>query len=149
MRKMNVEEMFVIATAVVLAVESMEKKKRKRRKWVKSWLSKRDTYSHVNLINELKLEPDDYRNYLRMDENTYLELLHLITPQIERQDTRMRRAITPHERLSSTLRFLASGRSFEDLKYTAIISPQALGKIIPETCRAICIALKDYIKVCW
>lgn len=143
---MNIEEMCLIATAVVLAVEE-KKKKRKRRIWVKSWLSKRDIYSHVNLINELKLQPDDYRNYLRMDENTYVELLPLVAPLIEYQDTRMRKAITPHERLSSTLRFLATGRSFEDLKYSTIISPQALGKIIPETCQAMCIALKDYIKV--
>ena len=42
----------------------------------------------------------------------------------------MRRAVTPHERLSVTLRFLATGRSYEDLKFSAAISPQALGVII-------------------
>lgn len=68
---MNIEEMCLIATAVVLAVGE-KKKKRKRRIWVKSWLSKRDIYSHVNLINELKLQPDDYRNYLRVDEKEHL-----------------------------------------------------------------------------
>lgn len=145
---MNVEEMCLIATALVLATGTIEKNKRKRRKWVKLWLADRDRHSHVNLLNELKVEPDDYRNYLRMDENIYIELLHLVTPLIERQDTRMRKAITPHERLSSTLRFLATGRSFEDLKYSTIISPQSLGKIIPETCAAICVVLKDYIKAC-
>ena len=60
-----------------------------------------------------------------MDENTYLELLNLVTPLIERKDTVMRPAITAHERLTTTLRYLATGRKFEDLKYsTIIISPQ-------------------------
>jgi hypothetical protein len=43
----------------------------------------------------------------------------------------MRRAVTPHERLSVNLRFLATGRSYNDLKFSAAISPPALGVIIP------------------
>lgn len=41
------------------------------------------------------------------DEDTYIELLNLVTPLIKKQDTVMRKAITPHERLSTTLRLLA------------------------------------------
>jgi hypothetical protein len=59
----------------------------------------------------------------------------------------MRQAITPHERLRATLIFLATGSSNEDLKFSTIMSPQALGKIIPETCRAIYKVLKEYYKV--
>jgi hypothetical protein len=44
---------------------------------------------------------------------------------IEKQKTRMRRTISAEERLTPTLRFLATGRSFEDLKFTTVISPQA------------------------
>jgi hypothetical protein len=47
-----------------------------------------------------------------------------------------------------TLQFLATGRSYEDLKFSAAISPQALGVIIPETRAAIYEVLKkDYLKV--
>ncbi|CAK1587984.1 unnamed protein product [Parnassius mnemosyne] len=82
-----------------------------------------------------------------MDEKTYLTLLSKVTPLIQKQDTIMRTAISPHERLSVTLRFLATGRSYECLKYSALISPQALSKIIPETCDAIYKVLqKDYLK---
>jgi hypothetical protein len=49
----------------------------------------------------------------------------------------MRKAISPHERLSATLRFLATGRSCKDLEFTTIMSKQILSEIIPETCRAI------------
>ncbi|VEN57307.1 unnamed protein product [Callosobruchus maculatus] len=45
----------------------------------------------------------------------------------------MRQSISPHERLTATLRFLATGRSYEDLKFSVAISPQALRQIIPET----------------
>lgn len=83
-----------------------------------------------------------------MDEKTYLTLLSKVTPLIQKQDTIMRTAISPHERLSVTLRFLATGRSYECLKYSVLISPQALSKIIPETCDAIYKVLqKDYLNV--
>lgn len=60
----------------------------------------------------------------------------------------MRKAITPHKRLTATLRFLATERNYEDLKYSTLISPQALSYIIPETCNAIYKVLKtQYMKV--
>ena len=60
----------------------------------------------------------------------------------------MRKAITPHERLTATLRFLATGASYEDLKFGTRISAQALGRIVAETCKAIYDALVgEYMKV--
>uniref|UniRef100_A0A182PWM2 DDE Tnp4 domain-containing protein n=1 Tax=Anopheles epiroticus TaxID=199890 RepID=A0A182PWM2_9DIPT len=37
--------------------------------------AKRSALSHVNLMEELRLEPTDWLNYLRMDEDSYLWLL--------------------------------------------------------------------------
>ena len=79
--------------------------------------------SHGQLLQELRLELQDYNNYLRMNETTYLELLSMITPYIEKSDTMFRSAITPHERLTATLRFFATGTSYEDLKFPTMISP--------------------------
>lgn len=60
----------------------------------------------------------------------------------------MRISIPPEERLIETLRFLATGRSYEDLKFSTGISAQALGYIIPETCKIIYETLKEkYLKV--
>jgi hypothetical protein len=82
-----------------------------------------------------------------MDNETYLHL-HLVAPHIRKSDNAMIRTVTPHERLSVTLRFLATGRSYEDLKFSAVISSQSLGVIIPETCAAIYKVLKKkYLKV--
>ena len=38
---------------------------------------------------------------------TYLHLLRIVSPRIENQSTAMRAALSPHERLAATLRFLA------------------------------------------
>jgi hypothetical protein len=43
---------------------------------------KRKTYSHVSLLSELKIYPRDWHIYLRMNEETYLNLLSLLTPLI-------------------------------------------------------------------
>lgn len=138
----------LLAIAAAAAALLSEKRKKRRSIWAKQWLLQRKTFSHINLLNELKLNPGDWFNYLRMDENTYLELLKAVTPFIIKKNTHLREAISPHERLTVTLRYLATGRSYEDLKFSAAISAQSLGQIIPETCTAIYRVLKmEYMKV--
>lgn len=141
--------LYISAICLIRKKEILKLKRLKpKRIWCKEWMKKRQQYSHVNLIQELVHCPDDFRNYLRMDEETYVELLGLVSNQIKKSDTTMRSAITPHERLSATLRFLSTGRSYEDLKYSTIISKSSLSKIIPETCSAIYNVLqKDYMIV--
>ncbi|XP_063794791.1 uncharacterized protein LOC134956748 [Pseudophryne corroboree] len=82
-----------------------------------------------------------------MDEEMFQELLRLVTPLIQKQDTNMRQAISVQDRLVATLRYVATGRSLQDLKFSTLISPQAMGLIIPETCKALYTVLKnDYFK---
>ena len=142
------EDFFLLQVFIYCLLVKRKRNKRSRSKWCKKWLLKRKTHSHINLMKDLREDPDDWRNYLRMDENAYNELLRLVTPIIQRQNTVMRECISPHERLSCTLRFLATGRSYRDLRFTAAISQQALSVIIPDTCRAIYMVLhKEYMKV--
>ncbi|XP_068119739.1 putative nuclease HARBI1 [Hyperolius riggenbachi] len=138
-----------VALLLLLSTEKVEDSPPKRQRiWTKAWLQDRDVLSHDNLLRELRLSaPDDYKNYLRMPEDAFNHLLSLITPCIKKQDTCMRRAITPEQRLTATLRYLATGRALQDLKFTTGISAQALGHIIPETCAAIIQCLQnDYMK---
>ncbi|XP_045480933.1 putative nuclease HARBI1 [Harmonia axyridis] len=82
-----------------------------------------------------------------MPEETFHKLLELLRPKLTRQNTNMRESISPEERLIATLRYLATGCTFEDWKFSTRISPQCLGRIIPETCDAIYeILRKDYLK---
>ncbi|KAJ8041187.1 hypothetical protein HOLleu_11928 [Holothuria leucospilota] len=138
-----------IALALVLALGDAPKRNR-RRKWSKKWFLRRNQLGHARLLRELRDdEPDDYRNFLRMDAASYDELLNLVRPIIQKKDTIMREAISANERLSITLRFLATGNSFEDLKFITRTSPQAIGKIVFETCEAItqCLQRQQAIKV--
>ena len=50
-----------------------------------------------------------------MSEDNYLELLSILDPVLKKQDTVLRQSISSHERLTATLRFLATGCSYEDL----------------------------------
>lgn len=143
-----------LAAAILLLDEAgvfvSKKPKRKPPKcWVKSWLKKRNEYSHMNLLLELKENnPYDFKNYLRMTEDEYKYLIDLVSPLIQKKNTVLRESIPVEDRLAVTLRYLATGRSFEDLKFSAIISAQTLGRIIPETCRAIYETLREsYLKV--
>ena len=52
---------------VALLLEA-DRKRKKRSKWCKSWLQKRDKLSHHVLLEELRSEPKGYLNCSRMDE---------------------------------------------------------------------------------
>lgn len=134
---------------VVAIFNVMNRKKQKRKTWSKQWLRDRQKYSHMSLLKHLnENNPDDYRNFLRMNDVCFQNVLQAVTPFIIKKDTLMRESISPEQRLIATLRYLATGRSLQDLKFSTGISPQSLGKIIPETCKAIIMALQqEYIKV--
>ena len=129
------DDAIALGLAIILGEKKKSSRQRKRR-WVKAWIARKE-HSHTNLMNELQCETDDWRNYLRMDEGAYTNLLELVSPHIKRENTNMREAITPHERLSATLRFLATGRSLKDLRYSVRMGTSTLSEIIPETCNAI------------
>ena len=105
----------VACIAIVLALESMEpKKKRKRTVWIKDWHKKRQTLSHYNLLQDIVIPyPANYQNFLRMDITTFIDLFGMVMPFIRKEGTNMRDAISASERLSSTLRLLALGLSFK------------------------------------
>jgi hypothetical protein len=133
--------------AIILALSTSRKVNRKIRE--KEWLKKRKKHTHLNLLREISqtLAEDDYRNYYRMNETLFKKLLMMVTPHLIRQNTVMRESFSVEERLSCTLRFLATGRSYEDLKFLVIISPSAISQAIMETCETIVFALQDYMKV--
>ena len=74
-----------LALAAFCIVAKKKATRKNRREWCKEWVMKRNTYSHVNLLAELKIYPRDWHNYLRMNEATYLHLLSLVTPLIAPQ----------------------------------------------------------------
>lgn len=147
MLKLKQKKIAVASMGLFLYINSLNKKKRS--KWVKTWKLNRVKSSDMILLRELRQnDPDDFKNYLRMDGEDFDYLLKIVGPMIKKQDTIMRDSISPEERLVATLRFLATGRSYEDLKFSTRISAPSLSHIIPETCLAIYNSLKaEYMKV--
>ena len=116
---------------------------------MKEWYKKRGKYTHLNLLREISdtHAESDYKNYYRMNEQLFIELLIKITPYLTRKDIVMRDSLWVEERLALTLRFLATGRAFEDMKFSVIISPSAISQVVIETCEALICVLQDYMKV--
>lgn len=144
-RKHKVKIMLCLAVHRLLSVAN----KKKRKYWVKAWMADRNGFGQMPLLRQLQENfPADFKNYLRMDSNNFSDLLELVSPLISKQNTQMRESISAEQRLMTTLRYLATGRSFEDLKFSTGISAPSLCKLIPETCKAIYDVLKgSYLKV--
>ncbi|XP_035989637.1 protein ANTAGONIST OF LIKE HETEROCHROMATIN PROTEIN 1-like [Fundulus heteroclitus] len=136
-----------LAISAILCTES-PKKKRRGRIWTKTWLRKRDIYGLSVLQKEL--EVDDmagFRELLRMSVEDFSYLLERVTPHIIKKDTHLRKAISPRDRLSVTLRFLATGETFKSLGFQYRIGSTTLSRIVMETCTALTTVLRDvYLK---
>ena len=81
-----------------------------------------------------------------MNGGTYEDLFNLVHPKIQNQDTQMFHAISPNQRLSIILHFLAIGKCFSDLKFLSFKSERAFGHIVMENCGEIKKILKYNIK---
>ncbi|XP_040209420.1 protein ALP1-like [Rana temporaria] len=64
-------------------------------------------------------------------------LLEFVRDDIQRQDTHLRFAVSPEQRLVVTLRFLASGESFSSLHYQFRLGKSTISTLVPQTCEAI------------
>jgi hypothetical protein len=65
--------------AIALAV-CLRNKEKKKHRWMKEWLKKRNEYTHENLLKDLRLsEPSDFQNFLRLDATSFDEMLKMVT----------------------------------------------------------------------
>ncbi|KAK3878817.1 hypothetical protein Pcinc_016627 [Petrolisthes cinctipes] len=67
----------------------------------------------------------------------------MVSPEIQKQNTHLREAIPPEQRLSVTLRYLATGESRRSLGFQYRISHNLISKIIPEVST---VALHNYLR---
>jgi hypothetical protein len=93
---------------------NLEKKKRRRRMWVRKWISYREEKgAATNLCRELEVEdPKQYRNFFRITSEEFNFLLNRVQRRLQKQDTVMREALPFALKLEITLRYLATGDSF-------------------------------------
>lgn len=75
--------------------------------------------------------------YLRMSKERFDHLFSLLEERIKKQNTRLRKAVSPRERLVITLRYLATGCSQQTLSYAFRVGRSTISYIIKEVCEAI------------
>ncbi|KAB0804838.1 hypothetical protein PPYR_01808 [Photinus pyralis] len=119
-----------------------------RRWWTRPWLQRKDK-GNLNLVNqEFQEDPEQFKQFLRIDEPTFNKLLELVTPYIQKKDTYFREAVSSRDKLIITLRFLATGESYRSLMYSFRQAESTISLFVPEVCRAIYHSLsEEYLKV--
>lgn len=132
--------------------DKFKKQKCRRSVWTREWIMRRsqDLRGTIHLAHEeLRFEDSDYfQRFFRLRADLFDQLVDMVTPFIQRQDTNMRKCISPRDRVSVTLRFLATGEAYRSLEYSMRIPACTISRIVPETCRVIYEVLqKDYLRV--
>ena len=87
---------------------------------------------------------ESFYKYFRMTPERFDNLLVLVGPMLSKKSL-YREPISAGERLSVTLRFLATGDSQQTISFSYRIGLTTVSNIIAETCDALWIALPDYI----
>lgn len=73
--------------------------------WIHPIIKERQQKGHFHtLYTEVKKDEEKFFNFTRMSRSTMAELLAILEETLTKKDTRMRRAITPEEKLLITLR---------------------------------------------
>ena len=85
-------------------------KRRNHRVWVRGWIARRQEMgAFQRIVRELATEdPSLFMEYLRMDKDQFNHLVSLVSPLIKKEDTCMKGAISPAEKVALTLRFLVT-----------------------------------------
>ena len=83
--------------------EKTARRRKRRSVWVKPWLLRRPIYGqYEKLMAELVGEDvNSFKNFMRMDPDTFHEILTRIGPRIEKQDTFWRRALNETKHLGA------------------------------------------------
>lgn len=140
------DELILCGAAVIILDEiNRRRRRRSRRWWVKEYYRRR---GGNDMLNELNFEDSSgFRNFTRMSPSDFEILVNMIGPFVSKKDTNFRKAIPVNQKLAVTLRFLATGDSYQSLAYLFHISKPAISKIVPAVCEVLVDGLKHYVKV--
>ena len=130
-------------------IESDDGEPKSKRGPDREWIRERERKgAFVNIFNELYVsDHEGFRRFMRMDQKQFNELTDLISAEIEKQYNKMRKPISPKERLALTLRYLATGETFRSLEYQFRISRKTICYIVLGVCDTIYkIMGKDYLR---
>lgn len=125
-----------------------DKKTKKRRFWARNIFLQRPLHgTFYTLFQELMKDDELFFRYHRMTPARFEHLLSLVEDQITKKRTNFREPISARERLSVTLRFLATGESQQSLSFSYRIGRNTVSTIVTETCEALFTCLQaEYLR---
>ncbi|KAK9752622.1 hypothetical protein QE152_g4138 [Popillia japonica] len=91
-------------------------------------------------------DPQKYENYLRMTADQFKAfLLQLIGPSLQKDERFRADVLSPAERLTITLRYLAIGDHMISMSYLHRIGKSTVSNVIRETCNQLWLCLKNVV----
>lgn len=124
--------------------------RRQRRWWTRDWLLRRPLHGQYEaLMAELELEdPQTFQQFLRLDVATFHDILARIEGRITKQTTYFRRPISPGLKLAFTLRYLATGNYYRDLRFGFRVAHNTMSGLIVDVCQALVDVLEpEFVKL--
>ena len=129
-----------VAAAMLVELLEDDKKREGKLGKTRSWIRRRGHKGYFNnIVQELMIEDTpSYREMMRMTHEDFVKILELIEPDITCcQVTGGHKVISAAERLTLTIRFLATGETYRSLSFQFRISESAISYIVNEVCQAI------------
>ncbi|XP_011269237.2 uncharacterized protein LOC105259170 [Camponotus floridanus] len=133
----------LIAAICINECINLKKKYKKKRFWIDPLFEKRREHGFY-YASVPRLTPEKFRNYYRMTATQFEELLYLVAPAVTKQ-TVIREPLPPAERLSITLRYLATGDSMHSMSFHYLAGVSTISHVIGETCDAIWNSIRQEI----
>ena len=113
----------------------------RRQWWQRPWLRttlRRQFGLYDQLMQELRRDdPRSFRKFMRMPAAMFDKILERVGPFITKQYTNCREPLDPGLKLALTLRHLASGTKYMDMRYGWRVAHNTLSKVVREVCNAI------------
>ena len=124
------------ANVDIVAYENRRRRRRLRRWWSKAWLGperRRMFGLYDQLMMELRREDQrSFTNFMRMPPEMFDEILERVGPRITKQYTTFRTPLDPGMKLAVTLRHLASGSKYSNMRFAWRIPHNTISVIVRE-----------------
>lgn len=142
-------DIIIASAAFIILSQKLKNKRRKRRWWVTNLMHRRTLDNVGETMTDMRKQEESgqFQNFCRMAPEDFDHLLSLTIEKIRKSSTNFRDSIPAYDKLAVTLRFLATGDSYESLMYFSKMSKSTICNAISEVCAAINEALQNYAKV--
>ncbi|XP_795502.2 protein ALP1-like [Strongylocentrotus purpuratus] len=144
------QNLMELAIHQVHVIRRRIKRRNQRRFWVRPWIGRRRQFGlYDQLLMELRNEDQAaFKNFMRVPQEMFDELLTRVGPRITKQKTNYRDALDPGLKLALTLRHLASGTKYRSMSYGWRVPHNTISLLIPEVCQAIIKEYRDEMMKC-